>query len=81
MSVFLFLLPFGLPGDLLGSSAALLLNAMKELAGIDHDIRLIPEKFIEPIQRTKITYLHGQNPRLHTDEVLVALWTGKHLRN
>ncbi len=60
-------------GDLLGSSAALLLNAMKELAGIDHDIRLIPEKFIEPIQRTKITYLHGQNPRLHTDEVLVAL--------
>ena len=60
-------------GDLLGSSAALLLNAMKELAGIDHDIRLIPEKFIEPIQRTKISYLHGQNPRLHTDEVLVAL--------
>ena len=60
-------------GDLLGSSAALLLNAMKELAGIDHDIRLIPEKFIEPIQRTKIIYLHGQNPRLHTDEVLVAL--------
>ena len=60
-------------GHLLGSSAALLINAMKELAGIDHSIRLIPEKFIEPIQQTKITYLHGKNPRLHTDEVLVAL--------
>ena len=60
-------------GDLLGSSAALLLNAMKELAGIDHSVRLIPENIIEPIQQTKITYLHGQNPRLHTDEVLVAL--------
>ncbi|MBQ7996655.1 MAG: DUF1846 domain-containing protein [Paludibacteraceae bacterium] len=60
-------------GQLLGSSAALLLNAMKELAGIDHALRLIPENIIEPIQKTKINYLHGQNPRLHTDEVLVAL--------
>ena len=60
-------------GDLLGSSAALLLNAMKELAGIDHSVRLIPENIIEPIQKTKISYLHGKNPRLHTDEVLVTL--------
>jgi uncharacterized protein (UPF0371 family) len=60
-------------GPLLGSSAALLLNAMKELAGIDHSVRLIPANIIEPIQQTKIGYLHGQNPRLHTDEVLVAL--------
>ena len=60
-------------GQLLGSSAALLLNAMKELAGIDHSMRLIPQQIIEPIQKTKINYLHGQNPRLHTDEVLVAL--------
>ena len=60
-------------GELLGSSAALLLNAMKELAGIDHSLRLIPQNIIEPIQKTKISYLHGQNPRLHTDEVLVAL--------
>ena len=60
-------------GPLLGSSAALLLNAMKELAGIDHSMRLIPENIIEPIQKTKINYLHGKNPRLHTDEVLVAL--------
>jgi len=60
-------------GMLLGSSAALLLNVMKELAGIDHAVKLIPQNMIEPIQRTKIEYLHGRNPRLHTDEVLVAL--------
>lgn len=59
--------------DLLGSSAALLINVMKELAGIDHEVRLIPQNMIEPIQQTKIEYLHGHNPRLHTDEVLVAL--------
>ena len=60
-------------GPLLGSSAALLLNVMKELAGIDHAVKLIPQNMIEPIQHTKIEYLHGRNPRLHTDEVLVAL--------
>lgn len=60
-------------GPLLGSSAALLLNATKELAGIDHHEKLIPQEMIEPIQKTKIQYLHGRNPRLHTDEVLVAL--------
>ena len=59
--------------DLLGPSAALLLNATKELAGIDHSIKLIPEWLIEPVQKTKVEYLHGHNPRLHTDEVLVAL--------
>lgn len=58
---------------LLGSSAALLINVMKELAGIDHAVKLIPQNMIEPIQHTKIDYLHGHNPRLHTDEVLVAL--------
>ena len=59
--------------ELLGPSAALILNAVKHLAGIDHDIRLIPQRMIEPIQRTKVSFLHGKNPRLHTDEVLVAL--------
>ena len=58
---------------LLGPSAALLLNATKYLAGIDHDVKLIPQEMIEPIQKTKVSYLHGNNPRLHTDEVLVAL--------
>ena len=58
---------------LLGPSAALLLNATKHLAGIDHAVKLIPQAMIEPIQTTKVNYLHGHNPRLHTDEVLVAL--------
>ncbi|MBD5352953.1 MAG: DUF1846 domain-containing protein [Bacteroides sp.] len=60
-------------GDLLGPSAALILNAIKHLAGIDHSVKLIPQEMIEPIQFTKINYLRSQNPRLHTDEVLVAL--------
>ncbi|MCM1071057.1 MAG: DUF1846 domain-containing protein [Alistipes timonensis] len=58
---------------LLGPSAALILNAVKHLAGIDHSVKLIPQALIEPIQHTKLTYLGGRNPRLHTDEVLVAL--------
>lgn len=59
--------------ELLGPSAALLLNVMKHLAGIDHSVKLIPQSMIEPIQDTKINYLHSRNRRLHTDEVLVAL--------
>lgn len=58
---------------LLGPSAALILNAIKHLAGIDHSVKLIPQDMIEPIQNTKINYLRSLNPRLHTDEVLVAL--------
>lgn len=60
-------------GDLLGPSAALLLNSIKYLAGIDHNVKLIPQHMIEPIQHTKTTYLRGHNPRLHADEVLIAL--------
>lgn len=60
-------------GELLGPSAALILNAVKHLAGIDHAVKLIPQHMIEPIQHTKINYLRSNNPRLHTDEVLVAL--------
>jgi len=59
--------------ELLGCSAALILNVIKHLAGIGHDVKLIPQSMIEPIQKTKIEYLGGNNPRLHTDEVLVAL--------
>ncbi len=58
---------------LLGPSSALILNAIKHLAGIDHDVKLIPQEMIEPIQHTKLNYLRGHNPRLHSDEVLVAL--------
>jgi uncharacterized protein (UPF0371 family) len=59
--------------SLLGPSAALLLNAIKHLADIDHQTKLLPQSMIQPIQKTKVSYLHGKNPRLHTDEVLVAL--------
>ena len=60
-------------GELLGPSAALLLNCLKHLAGIPHSVKLLSQKVINPIQKTKVDYLHGHNPRLHTDEVLVAL--------
>ena len=58
---------------LLGSSASLLLNATKYLAGIPREVKLIPAEAIAPIQRTKVSFLGGHNPRLHTDEVLIAL--------
>ncbi len=59
--------------ELLGASAALLINALKYLAGIDHEIRLIRPEAILPIQDLKVRFLGGRNPRLHTDEVLIAL--------
>ncbi len=59
--------------DFLGASAALLLNALKYLAGVEHDTKLIKPEAIEPIQNLKVRYLGGKNPRLHTDEVLIAL--------
>ena len=58
---------------LLGPCAALLLNALKHIAGIAHNVKLIPQTMISPIQKTKVNYLHGKNPRLHTDEVLIAI--------
>lgn len=63
----------GETSPLLGPSAALLLNAIKHLAGIAHNVKLIPQTMIQPIQKLKVDYLHGHNPRLHTDEVLVAI--------
>ena len=59
--------------DLLGASAALLINALKHLAGVDHEVRLIKPEAIVPIQDLKVRFLGGRNPRLHTDEVLIAL--------
>ncbi|MGN0624702.1 MAG: DUF1846 domain-containing protein, partial [Oscillospiraceae bacterium] len=63
----------GKTSNLLGCSAALLLNALKVLGGIHHDIHLISPIVIEPIQELKVTHLGNRNPRLHTDEVLLAL--------
>lgn len=63
----------GKTSDLLGASAALMLNTLKELANIPHEVHVISPTAIEPIQKLKTEYLGSQNPRLHTDEVLIAL--------
>ena len=63
----------GKTSNLLGPSAALLLNALKALGNIEKSVHLIAPHVIEPIQTLKCTYLGNHNPRLHTDEVLLAL--------
>ncbi|MBE5868821.1 MAG: DUF1846 domain-containing protein [Lachnospiraceae bacterium] len=63
----------GKTGDLLGASAAALVNALKELADIPHDLPVLSPSAIAPIQTLKTEYLGSKNPRLHTDEVLIAL--------
>lgn len=63
----------GKTSSLLGASSAALLNALKKLGQIDDSHHLISPIVIEPIQKLKINHLGNQNPRLHTDEVLIAL--------
>ena len=63
----------GKTSDLLGASAALLLNALKTLGGIRDELHLISPVVIDPIQHLKTEHLGNRNPRLHTDEVLIAL--------
>lgn len=63
----------GRTSELLGCSAAMLLNALKQLAGIDQQIDLLTPTAIAPIQKLKTEHLGSRNPRLHTDEVLIAL--------
>ena len=63
----------GRTSDLLGASAALLLNALKALGGIRDELHLISPVVIDPIQHLKVDHLGNRNPRLHTDEVLIAL--------
>ncbi len=59
--------------DLFGCSASMILNALKTLAGIADDVKLIDRRCIVPVQELKTRYLGGKNPRLHVDEMLVAL--------
>ncbi len=63
----------GKTSSLLGASSAALLNALKYLGGINHDMHLISPTIIEPIQHLKTDHLGNHNPRLHTDEILIAL--------
>ena len=63
----------GKTGPLLGAASSALLNALKKLAGIDQEMDLVSARAIEPIQTLKTNYLGSKNPRLHTDEILIAL--------
>ena len=63
----------GKTSDLLGASSALLLNALKSLGGMHSDLHLISPVALDPIQHLKVAHLGNRNPRLHTDETLIAL--------
>ena len=63
----------GKTSNLLGACAALLLNTLKALAGLEDGVHLIAPEVINPIQHLKVDHLGNRNPRLHTDEVLIAL--------
>ena len=63
----------GKNSSLLGAASACLMNALKALAGIERKMLLIPPGIIEPIQHLKVEHLGNHNPRLHTDELLIAL--------
>ena len=63
----------GKTGDLLGAAAAALLNALKALGNIPDENELISPTIIEPLQQLKVKHMGSVNPRLHTDEVLMAL--------
>ena len=63
----------GKTSPLLGASSAALLNALKMLADIGPDVDVISRRVLEPIQNLKTENLGNHNPRLHTDEVLIAL--------
>ena len=63
----------GKTSSLLGASASMLLNCLKVLAGIPDEINLISPTIIEPIQKLKTEIMGNHNPRLHTDEILIAL--------
>ena len=63
----------GKTSDLLGASSALLLNALKLLGGMPDELHLISPVALDPIQHLKVEHLGNRNPRLHTDETLIAL--------
>ena len=63
----------GKTSNLLGASAALLLNALKAMGGMPDELHLISPVAIDPIQHLKVDHLGNRNPRLHTDETLIAL--------
>ena len=63
----------GKTSDLLGAASACLINALKNLAGVDKSVILMDPGIIQPIQKMKVEHLGNHNPRLHLDELLIAL--------
>ena len=63
----------GKTSKLMGAAAAALLNALKKLGGIDDSFLLLPAVLMEPLQKLKVENLGNNNPRLHSDEILIAL--------
>ena len=63
----------GKTSERLGAASSLIMNALKEVAGVDMELEVISDEAIEPISRLKTHYLGSQNPRLHPDETLMAL--------
>ena len=63
----------GKTSDLLGAASSLLMNALKGVAGVDDSVDVISNEVIEPICQLKTSTLHSRNPRLHSDETLLAL--------
>ena len=63
----------GKTGNLMGAGASTVLNALKVLGGVDDSIDIISPTVIEPVQKLKVGYMGSQNPRLHPDEILMAL--------
>ena len=66
----------GKTSSFIGASAAALLNALKYLANIDDSVDIVPPTVIEPLQKLKVNHMGAVNPRLHTDEILMALAIG-----
>ncbi len=63
----------GKTSQLLGASSAMILNALKHLANLGEEVHMLPRSVIEPIQNLKTQHMGSKNPRLHTDEILIAL--------
>ena len=63
----------GKTSSLLGAASSLMMNALKGVSGVDDEIDVISDEVIEPICRLKTDCLHSRNPRLHSDETLIAL--------
>lgn len=63
----------GKTSDLLGAASSLLLNALKRVAGVDKETYVVSDEALEPIGHLKTEHLHSKNPRLHSNETLIAL--------